>query len=77
MDKLEIIDIANKINTYQTSILPYEDCCTIFLPKHPVINPELDKCIEIEKNFNYEELINETINNIQVINLNKVKNDLL
>ena len=77
MDKLEIIDIANKINTYQTSILPYEDCCTIFLPKHPVINPELDKCIEIEKTFNYEELINETINNIQVINLNKVKNDLL
>ena len=77
MDKLEIIDIANKINTYQTSILPYEDCCTIFLPKHPVINPELDKFIEIEKTFNYEELINETINNIQVINLNKVKNDLL
>ena len=77
MDKLEIIDIANKINTYQTSILPYEDCCTIFLPKHPVINPELDKCIEIEKTLNYEELINETINNIQVINLNKVKNDLL
>ena len=45
LDKLEIIDIAKKINTYETSILPYEDCCTIFLPKHPVINPKLDKAI--------------------------------
>ena len=39
LDKLEIIEIAKKIGTYETSILPYEDCCTIFLPKHPVINP--------------------------------------
>ena len=46
LDKLEIIDIAKKINTYETSILPYEDCCTIFLPKHPVINPKIDKCLE-------------------------------
>ena len=67
MDKLEIIDIANKINTYETSILPYEDCCTIFLPKHPVINPELDKCLLYETNFNYETLIDECINNIEVI----------
>jgi len=42
LDKLEIIDIAKRINTYETSILPYEDCCTIFLPKHPVINPKLE-----------------------------------
>ncbi len=67
MDKLEIIDIANKINTYETSILPYEDCCTIFLPKHPVINPELDKCLLYETNFDYETLIDECINNIEVI----------
>ena len=67
MDKLEIIDIANKINTYDTSILPYEDCCTIFLPKHPVINPELDKCLLYETNFDYETLIDECINNIEVI----------
>ena len=39
LDKLEIIDIAKKIDTYETSILPYEDCCTVFVPKHPVINP--------------------------------------
>ena len=68
MDKLEIIDIAKKINTYETSILPYEDCCTIFLPKHPVINPELDKCLLYEKAFDYESLIEECITNIEVIN---------
>ena len=45
LDKLEIIDIAKKIETYETSILPYEDCCTIFLPKHPVINPSLEKVL--------------------------------
>ena len=78
MDKLEIIDIANKIGTYETSILPYEDCCTIFLPKHPVINPTIDKCIEYEKRFDYELLIDECINNIETItNLNKNGSNLL
>ncbi|MDD2377368.1 MAG: tRNA 4-thiouridine(8) synthase ThiI [Bacilli bacterium] len=67
MDKLEIIDVANKIQTYETSILPYEDCCTIFLPKHPVINPDLEKCIEYESRFNYESLIDECIANIETI----------
>lgn len=70
MDKLEIIDIAKKIDTYETSILPYEDCCTIFLPKHPVINPTLDKCLLYETLFDYEELINEAINNIEIIKIN-------
>lgn len=67
MDKLEIIDIAKKIGTYETSILPYEDCCTVFVPTHPVINPTLDKCILYEKNFDYESLIDEAINNIETI----------
>ena len=67
MDKLEIIDIAKKINTYETSILPYEDCCTIFLPKHPVINPDLNKCVLYEKSFDYESLIEEAVNNIETI----------
>ena len=72
MDKLEIIEIAGKIKTYETSILPYEDCCTIFLPKHPVINPELEKCLQYEKLFDYESLIEECINNIEIIdNLNQ------
>ena len=73
LDKLEIIDLAKKIDTYETSILPYEDCCTIFLPKHPVINPTLSKSIEYEKKFNYEELINEAVLNKETITIN---NDL-
>ncbi len=67
LDKLEIIDIAKKIKTYETSILPYEDCCTIFVPKHPVIKPDLNKCITYENSFDYQTLINETIDNIQII----------
>ena len=78
MDKLEIIDIAKKIDTYETSILPYEDCCTIFLPKHPVINPNIEKCLEYEKRFDYESLIDECISNVERIsNLNKNNNSLL
>ena len=78
LDKLEIIDIAKKINTYETSILPYEDCCTIFLPKHPVINPVLEKCMEYEQTFDYETLIQECVDNIEVIsNFEEKKSDLL
>ncbi len=68
LDKLEIIDIAKKIGTYETSILPFEDCCTIFVPKHPVINPKINKCLEYETKFDYESLIEECINNIEIIN---------
>ena len=67
MDKLEIIALANKINTYETSILPFEDCCTIFVPKHPVIHPNLEKAKEYEKMIDFEPLIDECINNIEVI----------
>lgn len=78
LDKLEIIDIANKIDTYETSILPYEDCCTIFLPKHPVIKPKLQRCLDIEKRFDYSSLIEECINNIETISeFNTSKSDLL
>ena len=66
-DKLEIIDIAKKINTYNTSILPYEDCCTIFVPKHPVINPKIEKCLEFESKIDYEKLIKEAIKNTKTI----------
>ena len=70
-DKLEIINIAQKIGTYETSILPFEDCCTIFVPKHPVINPVLANCVAYEKNFDYDDLIEKCLNNIEVIdNLN-------
>lgn len=69
LDKLEIIDIAKKIDTYDISILPYEDCCTVFVPKHPVINPKKDKCIEMEEKFDYNEMIKETIRNIKTIKI--------
>lgn len=76
LDKLEIIDYSKKIGTYETSILPFEDCCTIFVPKHPVINPVLEKCIEMEK-FDYQSLIDECISNIEVIeNFNKTYDEL-
>ena len=68
-DKLEIIDIAKKIGTFDISTLPYEDCCTVFVPVHPVINPELSKCLEYEKLIPYEELINEAIKTKQVIKI--------
>lgn len=71
LDKLEIIDIAKKIDTYETSILPYEDCCTIFLPKHPVINPELEKAIKYENLFDYQTLIEEAVSTKETINIKK------
>ena len=78
LDKLEIIDIAQRIGTYDTSILPYEDCCTIFLPKHPVINPILEKCLEYESKFDYKTLVDECVNNIETItNLEENTSDLL
>ena len=63
LDKLEIISIAKKIDTYNTSILPYEDCCTVFVPKHPIINPSLEETLKEEENVNYEEILKETIEN--------------
>lgn len=78
MDKLEIIKIARDIGTYETSILPFEDCCTIFLPKHPIINPDEAKCIEYESHFNYDELIDECVNNIEIVtNLVEERDELL
>ncbi len=69
MDKLEIIDIAKKIDTYDISIRPYEDCCTIFVPEFPVTKPEIDKCIEYENTFDYQKLITEAIDNVEVITI--------
>ena len=77
LDKLEIIEISKKINTYETSILPYEDCCTIFVPKHPIINPSLETALKYEEKLNYEELINECIKNIETIKIEPEKKDEL
>lgn len=57
MDKTEIIDLAQKISTFEISIRPYEDCCTIFVPKHPATKPKLDKVIEAEEKMEYQKYI--------------------
>ncbi len=75
LDKLEIIDIARKIDTYETSILPYEDCCTIFLPKHPVINPKIDKALEYESLIDYETMIDTAVNNQEIISISYNQNE--
>lgn len=74
-DKLEIIEIAKKIDSYDISILPYEDCCTIFVPPHPVINPNLDYARELESKLDMN-MINNALHNILTIKLNdEVKED--
>lgn len=73
LDKLEIIDIARKIDTYETSILPFEDCCTVFVPKHPAINPRLDVAIKEENKFNYESMIEEAVESLNTIKVNNDK----
>jgi len=75
LDKLEIIDIAKKIDTYETSIIPFEDCCTVFVPKHPVINPNLELCIEMEKTFDYKSMIDTIMRNINTISINEEKSN--
>ena len=57
MDKEEIVEISRKIDTFETSILPYEDCCTVFTPRHPRTKPILEKVEKAERNLNREELI--------------------
>ena len=54
MDKNEIVDIARKIGTFETSILPYEDCCTVFTPKHPTTKPTLEKIMESQSKIDME-----------------------
>jgi thiamine biosynthesis protein ThiI len=74
-DKLEIIDLAKRIKTYDISIRPYMDCCTIFVPEHPIINPNLTDTVNYEKNIPWEDLVKEAIINKETIRLtNKEEN---
>ena len=61
LDKEEIIRVARKIGTFETSIQPYEDCCTVFTPKHPKTRPELDKVLEQQNRLDFEALVEEAI----------------
>ena len=65
MDKTEIIDLARKIGTYDISILPYEDCCTVFLPKHPKTKPKLSVILESESRLNVEELVESALKSVE------------
>ncbi len=68
-DKVDIIDYAKKIDTYETSCLPYEDCCTVFTPKHPITHPKLDKTEVAEAVLDVEGLVQEAMQGIEVIEL--------
>ncbi len=69
-DKIEIIDLAKKIGTYETSILPYDDCCTIFTPKNPVTRPKAHKIEKFETKFDIDALIEEVLEKTEVIYVN-------
>jgi len=71
MDKVDIIKLARKIDTYDISIRPFEDCCTIFAPKNPKTKPSLEKAKEFEEKFDFESLINEALDNVEVIFVKK------
>ena len=62
-DKSDIIKISKEIDTYETSIMPYEDCCTIFDPKNPTTKPRLSECEKYEAMFDFKALIDEAIEN--------------
>ena len=66
-DKIEIIRYAEKIGTYETSCLPYEDCCTVFTPRHPATHPKLDKILESEAQLDGDALIEEAIRNTEIV----------
>ena len=70
MDKEEIMQVAKNIDTYETSILPYEDCCTVFLPKNPVIKPSIERAEKEERKLDIESLIGEALESEEVIVLN-------
>ena len=65
-DKVDIIKISEKIGTYDISIRPFEDCCTIFAPVRPKTSPKLEECIEIEKKFDFEPLLEEVLKNAEL-----------
>ncbi|MGN0666269.1 MAG: tRNA uracil 4-sulfurtransferase ThiI [Huintestinicola sp.] len=66
MDKTEIVEIARKIDTFDISIEPYEDCCTVFTPKHPKTRPVLDEVIAAQNSFDFEPLISEAVENTEI-----------
>lgn len=69
MDKGEIIDVARSIGTYETSILPYDDCCVVFSPKHPLVKPEIEEETKSYQNMQIEEILEKCINSVETVEI--------
>ena len=67
MDKVDVIAVAREIGTFETSILPYEDCCTVFTPRHPKTRPSLEEVLEEEKRYDYETLEKAAVEGVEVV----------
>ncbi len=71
-DKLEIMDLAREIGTYDISIMPYDDCCTVFVPQHPKTRPNIDQVHEAEKNIDCQKLLDESLKDVETINITEI-----
>ncbi len=67
MDKEEIVEIARKIDTFETSVLPYEDCCTVFTPRHPLTKPKLANIVKSEKLLDFDRLVQEAVDGVETV----------
>ena len=70
-DKMDIINISKKIDCYDLSIKPFEDCCTVYVPKAPATAPKIEKAIMYEKTFDYEKMVDEAVENVNSIVISK------
>lgn len=71
-DKSEIMDLAREIGTYDISIMPYDDCCTVFVPQHPKTRPNIDQVHEAEKNIDCQKLLDESLKDVETINITEI-----
>jgi thiamine biosynthesis protein ThiI len=73
MDKVDIMEMAKNIGTFETSILPYEDCCTVFLPKHPTTKPKLTKILESESRLDVDKLVADAVASRETVTIYPVE----
>ena len=69
LDKIDIIQMAEKIGTYETSILPYEDCCTVFTPRHPKTKPHVEEVREMEQALDVAGLVRRAMENRDIVKI--------
>jgi thiamine biosynthesis protein ThiI len=74
-DKIDIIKLSKKIDCYNISIKPFEDCCTVYVPKKPTTAPKLNRCIYYESKYDFDALVDKTVENTKVIMIS-AKDDL-